>query len=357
MGADYNVGAPSASGQQSMQDILKAYQQYIPSLIPEIAGTTPAVTQAQLLSANQLVNPSATQATQVGLPQLSSQSNLQQLTGTGAQSAGAAYALNQALSPTTTMANTQAQNALGAINLSGLSPGEANAIERSNNQGLTSTGNLGLNNPTNTISNAMNFGGAFNSKIPLLNNTIGTATNAGIAQSGTGVNPVSVALGTPNFGAGSFVNPNAGSSATGTSTGLGSSIMGNINSAFGGGQSSATQLEASKMAANAQGWSSMMGMCCFIFMEAYYGKMPLHIRRARNHYYNLSKDIDRGYRKMANWLVPIMQSSPFIRWLVWNTMIKPASIYTKNPKPGLRKKVCRFWLRLWAIMGGAYANS
>jgi hypothetical protein len=67
------------------------------------------------------------------------------------------------------------------------------------------TGNLGLVNPTNTISNAMNFGGAFNSKIGLLNAATNTATGAANANtsnlSATGnlFNPVGAAASAPTF--------------------------------------------------------------------------------------------------------------------------------------------------------------
>jgi hypothetical protein len=82
-----------------------------------------------------------------------------------------------------TAANTGATNAVNAINTNGLSPGEYNATERSLNNSNLSTGNLGVTNGTNTIANAMNFGGAFNSKIPLLNNAASTA--AGVANAGS----------------------------------------------------------------------------------------------------------------------------------------------------------------------------
>jgi hypothetical protein len=75
-------------------------------------------------------------------------------------------------------ASRGAASAVNAINLNGLSPGEAASVERSLNQTNTATGNAGLVNPTNVISNAMNFGGAFNSKIPLMTQAAQGASNA-----------------------------------------------------------------------------------------------------------------------------------------------------------------------------------
>lgn len=94
-------------------------------------------------------------------------------------------AQNTMAAPATQAAVNGGTQAVNAINLNGLSPGEANATERSLNQNNTATGNLGLLNPTNTISNAMNFGGAFNSKIPLLNSAVGAAAGASNAANTT----------------------------------------------------------------------------------------------------------------------------------------------------------------------------
>ena len=131
------------------------------------------------------------------------QTNLEQITGPGGQAAAAAQQMNQALNPAyygaINAASQGANSAIGAINLGGLSPGEAAATERSLNQSNLGTGNLGLLNPTNTISNALNFGGAFNNKIGLMNNATNAASNVANAASGNGgFNAVNVALGQPN---------------------------------------------------------------------------------------------------------------------------------------------------------------
>jgi len=119
-----------------------------------------------------------------------------------------------------------AAQAVNAINLNGLSPGEGNAIERSNNQTLSATGNLGLNNSTNTLANAMNFGGAFNSKIGLMNNATNAAsTAAGAANNTTGT-------------AASLFNPIANNANAQTSQGTSNAIFSNQSYGKGAGLSS-----------------------------------------------------------------------------------------------------------------------
>lgn len=241
MGSSYET-----AGGKSPTSLFRFYNQYAPSTTSNISGLIPGVAQDTLRAANEQVNPSdpsllglnalnLQQLERYGLPLAEigqeiarsnalsgARTNALQLAGAGGDAARSAVALNRELNPeyyknlqTATESATKAGDISRSINLSGLSPGEAAAIERSNNQGLTSTGNLGLTNPTNIIANAMNFGGAFNSKIPLAIQAANSASNASNAAANTatgggGVNPISVALGQPspttatNFGAGQF---------------------------------------------------------------------------------------------------------------------------------------------------------
>jgi len=90
---------------------------------------------------------------------------------------------NSPAGPALAAANKGAVEGVNAIDMTGLSPGEYNATERSLNQSNQATGNTGVNNGTNTVRNAMDFGGAFNNKVSLLNNATNTATNAANAGS------------------------------------------------------------------------------------------------------------------------------------------------------------------------------
>lgn len=118
-----------------------------------------------------------------------------------------------------------ATSAINAINLNGLSPGETNAVERSTNQSNVGTGNLGLTNPTNVVSNAMNFGNALQNKVALMNNTVNSASTAANAGANT--------LGTVS----SLFNPISSSANTSKSQSTSNSLFSNTASSIGSGTS------------------------------------------------------------------------------------------------------------------------
>jgi hypothetical protein len=105
------------------------------------------------------------------------------------------------------------------------------------------------------------------------------------------------------------------------------------------------------------------GMCCFIFMEAYQGAMPGCIRRIRDKYYRRHPRIADGYKRMARWVVPLMQRSDLARRLVWWGMVGPATRYAMGIGNGKwqmadgkwqrAKRMSHFWLRTWAVLGKA----
>lgn len=223
---------------------------------------------------------------------------------------------------------------LKSIDLSGLSPGEYNATERALNKEDTRTGNAGLINPMNVIKNAMNFGGAFNNKLGLLQNAVSANSNAvGSAASAAGAGSPSTSgfnAFTAATGGGDTLANNFLNAITRRSTSSGGSYAKSIS--FGEGSSNNTA-------------------CCFIFMEAYNGPLPPTVRHFRDRYYKLRPDIATGYKKMAKWLVPLMRDYNTIRNLVWNFMIAPATRYSINPKHGKDKSISHFWLRVWSFYG------
>lgn len=228
------------------------------------------------------------------------------------------------------------KNLLSSIDLTGLSPGEYAAAERALNQSDTRSGNAGLINPTNTIKNALNFGGAFNTKLGLLQNAIQANTSATGAATGvagaaspsvSGFDPLAMALGGGDTFANNFLDAIVQRSTSSSSA---------WNQSKGTGSSSSAQ--------------GSLG-CCFIFMEAYKGPLIPEVRIFRDRYYRLMPSIADGYKKMAKWLVPLMRNSNIVRSLVWNLMIGPATNYCKNPKYGINKKISHMWLRVWAIYG------
>lgn len=243
MGGSYGTPKP-----EKTPAMLQAYAKYLPSVLQATAGEIGNLSQKQLDATRatdpgyQALNLAETEAFGPGLAKVGSdiqrqnalegaRTNVMQLNGPGGEAAKAADAVNRATNPNyykvQDAASEQAKNLINSVNLNGLSPGEANAIERSTNQANTATGNLGLNNPTNTIANAMNFGGAYNAKLGILSNALQTGTGVAQSAQNNGFNPVNIALGQPNtttgsnFGTNTFAPANAGTNAGSTQGALG----------------------------------------------------------------------------------------------------------------------------------------
>lgn len=269
MGQSYGTPKP-----ENTATMLQAYAQYLPSVLQ--ATNSQAVPTAQsTLAADQAtaggeaaLNNQVTgqyapalaainsgiqnQQTQAG-----SQTINQQIQGAGGAAADSARALlakdNPEYANTIGAAATQSQNLLNSYNLNGLSPGEANAVERSTNQSNSASGNLGLANPTNVISNAMNFGQAFDNKRAALNTAIGTGNQTASTAIGA-FNPLSVATSQPSA-SGITQLPTSTTGSTGSQSALsfGQGLLGNQF-----GQNNAT-IGAAASRANANSVPSYLG--------------------------------------------------------------------------------------------------
>ena len=387
-------GGPSTPKPESMAQVLQAYAQYLPGLVSATAAQQPGIAQNQLnatLATQPLYNAlNLQQAQQYAEPlarvgQDVTRSNalaggetqLAQMRNTGVDTAQAADAIARAANPNyyrvQDASSRQAQNMLNAINLGGLSPGEGNALERSTNQQMAATGNLGIYNPTNTISNAMNFGDRYNQKIGQMGQALGAANQTATSAQNTGFNPVNLAIGQPNsstmgnFGTGTFSNTSANTqNASGQNAfGFGQGVMGNMssmNNAFTG--AAAQQAAANTGMMGSMASAGISSACCWIFMEAYKGLMPKFVRSSRDWYYVAKPDMATGYRRVASWLVPAMRHSATVRWLVWNLMVSPITQYlgAVNKQKGYKrtvwnKAVTRFWLTSWTKLGKGHTEA
>jgi len=267
------------------------------------------------------------------------------INGSGGQAANAANNLSNALNPAQAASNAQAANLVNSINLNGLSGGEQSAVERSLNQSNYATGNLGLDNATNAVSNAMNFGNALQAKRTALGSALGSAGGVASNQNSF-VNPLGTALNagnvSNNFGLGTF-NPTQGANAGAGALNFGSSI-------FGGQASNASAQVSEGGSHNASG-----GLCCFIFLESYNGILPESVRVCRDYYYNKEPQVAKGYKRMANWLVPLMQKHSTVRSLVNKVMVKPITQYGEwlagNSKVENGRKYKQFWFFIWKQLG------
>lgn len=267
------MGTPSAPnvGLENKQT-LKAFTQYLPQIIGITNSQATPTAQAQLAATQATQGGynalNLQQAQQFGLPlaqvgqQITNsnalagaQTNVNQLQGAGGQAAIAAQQLARQTNPeyysALDPAVQRSNDLLGSINLKGLSGGEQSAVERSLNQSNYATGNLGLDNATTAVSNAMNFGNALQAKRNALGQAIGTSLNTANTAQNTGFSPVNIALGQPNastmgnFGTGTFNQTNAGtqSGTTGANNQMASSLLGNMFGLVG--SNNANQMQAS----------------------------------------------------------------------------------------------------------------
>lgn len=358
------MGGPNTPDVQNQTRLeLKQYLRYLPQILQATSNAQPGIDQTAAGSALNILRNFAPQAAAAG-NQLTAGNTAAGATTVGNTIAGqgganvqAASDLDRKINPeyysTRSTIAGKTQDALGAINLTGLSPGESNAVERSLNQTNTANGNLGLINPTNTVSNAMNFGGAFNSKIPILNNTIATANSTLPAMQGSGyANTLGAALAQPpaaantNFGMASL--PGTGNQAYSSGQGL----LGN----FGQMQSTLQPLAYQGSFANsAQGYAHSFGEnvnCCFIMLECLNGDLPWYVRLIRDYYYKRTPEVAIGYKKMANWLVPLMRRSKVVKGIVNLTVVKPLLCYGAylcglNKHGWILAPVKWFWFKIW----------
>src|SRR5690606_13342031 len=65
-----------------------------------------------------------------------------------------------------------------------------------------------------------------------------------------------------------------------------------------------------------------VNFCCFIFLEAYNGKLPWFVRACRDEFAPENTARRNGYIRMSKWLVPLMQRSKVARFFVNKTMIQ-----------------------------------
>lgn len=243
MGQSYGTPKPEHTGQ-----MLQAYAQYLPDVLKATNSQAVPTAQANLAADQATAGGEAalnTQLTGQYAPQLAAiNSQIQdqqtqagsntvnkQLNGAGGQAADSARALLQRDNPefakTVGDTATATQNLLKSYNLNGLSPGEANAVERSTNQSNTGSGNLGLANPTNVISNAMNFGQAFDNKRAALNTAIGTGNQTASTAIGA-FNPLNVATMQPgSSGLTQFNQSQTGTNGANGALQFGQGLLGN----------------------------------------------------------------------------------------------------------------------------------
>lgn len=217
-------GGARQSGAGNQQEVMDTYFKNIPGFLNVV--NNPAANQQSLSQLQQFGVPMANVGNQITAAnaQAGADINRSLLTGTGAENARTAAALDREINPTADLARTRSADLMNSINLNGLSGGERAEVERSLNKSNTATGNLGLDNATNAVSNAMQFGNRLGQKRQELNSYVNTGINAG----NTGPNATQIALaGTSapqtNFGTSQFGQQNQ------QNTQLATSLLSNLS--------------------------------------------------------------------------------------------------------------------------------
>lgn len=262
-GGGYQTSSSSSKSapQLNPQQLLQLYGQALPQ-ISNVGASNIAPINTSLAQSAAGANPIYTQSTLDQLQGSGGQyagagadiSNINDLLSAGilgsggAALAGGANNLLAQTNPAQAAANTQASNLVNSINLNGLSGGEQAAVERSLNQSNYATGNLGLDNATNAVSNAMNFGQALQAKRAALGSALGTASGVSGSQNAQ-FNPVNTALANPgqnNFALGQF-NPNSSASTITSPLSFASSIFSPL--------ASNASSQKSTSGSNSNGWN------------------------------------------------------------------------------------------------------
>lgn len=343
---------------------IQALTKGLPGLIGAINSQATPTAQANL-AAQKAVSPQE-QALNAQLYQQFSpvyaeqnaKNELSNLKGAGGQSVLAANDLNKTIDPEYYATRATSASKLQDLMNNPISGSESASIERANNAGQIGNGTFGLDTNATQLGAAMNFGSAGRDR---LGQALGMATQS-IPTFKSGVDAFGQATGRTGTQGGIAQNQigavNNGNSVGGTAN----SLLGNIGSQ----QGIQTNVDANRRTvfdAVNQSYSAAgtgtTGGCCFIFLEAYHGKLPWSVRQYRDLVYSLDPTIATGYVRMARYLVPLMKRFACVRSLVWNLMVCPLTQYgnwfyglsTVGEDKAIYKS---FWLTTWKLIGRIY---
>lgn len=105
------------------------------------------------------------------------------------------------------------------------------------------------------------------------------------------------------------------------------------------------------------GYSYGANLCCFIFLEAFNGKLPWFVRYCRDVY--ITPRRKAGYNLMAKTLVPLMRHSNMGRKIVNFLMVKPITRFGGwlVREEGFKYSACdkfvtKSWFFTWDLIGG-----
>ncbi len=241
--------------------------------------------------------------------------------GSGGQAVRESEALSREIDPEYYNTRAGAASKLSQL-LGGLDPNQLTGAERENTaRGLARSNyqNGELNAPSNqgAIDAALTYGSALNQKRNTVSNAINSAVGA-LPSFKANNNTFDQATGR----SGSQAFQSQFGQAPNASVATGQANQGAL------GLTGGFQNLRANIAANHRDSLDRYNettICCFIFMEAYNGKLPWFVRLYRDKWYSKYPNLRVGYKKMAKWLVPLMKKSKVVRYGVNELMIKPIS--------------------------------
>lgn len=94
--------------------------------------------------------------------------------------------------------------------------------------------------------------------------------------------------------------------------------------------------------------------CGFIFTQGE-GILTNSVRRYRDSHYGHDGDVANGYRWMASWLVPLMENSKLLTWIVRKIMTQPLTQYALwdcgENRYGWIFQPFKVWTVIWNLIG------
>ncbi len=99
----------------------------------------------------------------------------------------------------------------------------------------------------------------------------------------------------------------------------------------------------------------MGGGCCFVFLEAYNGSLPAHVRICRDALETVESR--KGYVKLSSMLVPLMRKYALISAAVNQLMVRPLTSYGEylvgkcSKYSAADKAIFNFWFNVWTLTG------
>jgi hypothetical protein len=276
------------------------------------------------------------------------EAELANLRGAGGQVVRESEGLAREIDPEYYQTRARSSELLQELMQGGLTGGERTSIER----GLRSSGvDRGLdNNPSGTeqFRHAIEYGGAARDRLgqalamatqslPSFRTTSGAQVQGQANQSLGNINNQ---LGNTNFGE--------------QTRETGNQFLGSTTEAA----LQASQQRQDRKSINDETTQAVGSICCFIFLESYNGVLPWFVRKCRDDYYYKDPDLSKGYKRMAKFLVPLMQRFTLVRDIVNDLMIKPITCYggyicsVSGFEHGKHNhKIMNFWLRVWKFLG------